>query len=126
MSKGVSNLEKIAFKNLYELETEEDVFRYLRIWWSNYYKRPSKDPLLEKYTFEELLLEFFEQNLKTNKQRFEEVKDQWFEECLSDEEWVKKEEEKIGAKITRAEGHGEVKEVHDDYSKTLSKGKLNG
>lgn len=30
----------------------------LRSWWSRYYNRPLKDPLLESYTLEELLYEF--------------------------------------------------------------------
>lgn len=30
----------------------------LRSWWSRYYNRPLKDPLLETYTLEELLFEF--------------------------------------------------------------------
>ena len=32
----------------------------MRSWWSKYYSRPLKDPLLESYTLEELLYEYFD------------------------------------------------------------------
>lgn len=33
---------------------------FLKSWWSNLYNRPLKDPLLESYTLEELLYEFYD------------------------------------------------------------------
>lgn len=33
---------------------------FLKSWWSNTYNRPLKDPLLESYTLEELLYEFYD------------------------------------------------------------------
>lgn len=33
---------------------------FLKSWWSSAYNRPLKDPLLESYTLEELLYEFYD------------------------------------------------------------------
>lgn len=33
---------------------------FLKSWWSNTYNRPLKDPLLESYSLEELLYEFYD------------------------------------------------------------------
>lgn len=98
---NIENIEKQAFKNIYEVNSEEKLTRYLKIWWCNYYKRPALDPLLSQYTFEGLLLEYFEQNLINNDERYNEIKNTWLInlEGMSDEEWYKKQEEEIQSKI---------------------------
>ena len=35
------------------------MYLYLCRWWSQYYKRPFKDPILQQYTFEELMYEYY-------------------------------------------------------------------
>lgn len=41
-------------KNILEIQD------WLKRWWCRYYKRPYKDPLLENYSLEELMLEYYE------------------------------------------------------------------
>jgi hypothetical protein len=55
-----------------EAKTIDDLIWTLKLWWSNYYKRPLKDPLLDSYDLNELLLEFFlfaevDETAETNK-----------------------------------------------------------
>lgn len=40
------------------LATEQSQLLFLRSWWSKYYNRPLKDPLLQEYTLEELYYEY--------------------------------------------------------------------
>lgn len=47
------------------LTSEHQMTLFLKSWWSNTYNRPLKDPLLESYTLEELLYEFYD---KTERQ----------------------------------------------------------
>ena len=72
---------------------EESLLSYLKRWWCIHYNRPYKDPLLLEYTFEELLLEYFEvlyfKNDEEKRQaRIEEYVENSAEE---DEEWLKEE-----------------------------------
>ena len=111
----IKNLEKRAFNNLRFIAGEEKLSCFLRIWWSFYYKRPSKDPLLESYTLEELALEFFEQSLYNNEEAQEEIKKEWLftqkeEEILSDEEWADSQEKEMLKQIKS----GEL-EFHDKF-----------
>lgn len=43
-----------------ELDNEHQLLLFLQHWWSKTYNRPYKDPLLQTYTLEELLYEFFD------------------------------------------------------------------
>lgn len=70
---------------------------FLKSWWSNTYNRPLKDPLLESYTLEELLYEFYDkiERQKASEERaikeadkIEEVKEK---EVL---DWAEEEERK--------------------------------
>ena len=70
---------------------------FLKSWWSTHYNRPFKDPLLESYTFEELLYEFFdkserqkaaEENVVKETDKIEETKEK---EVL---DWAEEEEKK--------------------------------
>ena len=70
---------------------------FLKSWWSSHYTRPLKDPLLESYTLEELLYEFFdkserqkasEENVVKETDKIEEAKEK---EVL---DWAEQEEKK--------------------------------
>lgn len=70
---------------------------FLKSWWSTTYNRPLKDPLLESYTLEELLYEFYdkmerqkaaEERVTENADKMEEAKEK---EVL---DWAEEEERK--------------------------------
>lgn len=42
------------------LESEHQLLLWLQSWWSRLYNRPLKDPLLQTYSVEELLYEFYD------------------------------------------------------------------
>jgi len=109
----IQNLEKRAFKNIYDVSTHDGLFGYLKIWWCNFFKRPSKDPLLQEYTFEELIIEYFEQNLFDNKGRYAEIKESWLLNAPDDDEWYKRFETEVGP-ITKA-GDPVPEEVHEEF-----------
>ena len=108
--------ELLAFNNIHNCNNEEDLARYLKIWWCNYYKRPSKDPLLLEYTFEELLLEFFEQSLKNDRARYNQLKEKSVEKikAMTDEEWIKLQEKEVGP-ITEAYNTDIPDKICDKY-----------
>lgn len=56
------SIKKLAEKGLEGKEylTYDELLFQLRRWWCQYYKRPYKDPLLDSYTIEELLFEYFD------------------------------------------------------------------
>ena len=92
----IENIVKLAFKNIYDVSTKVAFLRYLKIWWCFHYKRPAKDPLLDFYTFEELLLEYFEQNLYNNKEKIKKIETDWLMPNLTDDEWYKELEKEVG------------------------------
>src|ERR1700686_1993722 len=49
-----------AYNARASLDTEYQMTLFLKSWWSNTYNRPLKDPLLESYTLEELVYEFYD------------------------------------------------------------------
>jgi hypothetical protein len=49
-----------AYNARADITTEHQMTLFLKSWWSNTYNRPLKDPLLESYTLEELLYEFYD------------------------------------------------------------------
>jgi hypothetical protein len=60
-NKLVEDIKRIALQNIdADVKDEESLIAFLKRWWSRYYNRPRKDPLLLEYSVEELLLEFFE------------------------------------------------------------------
>jgi hypothetical protein len=57
----VEKIRAIAAKNARStLDNDHDLMLYLRSWWSRTYNRPLKDPLLETYSLEDLLYEFYD------------------------------------------------------------------
>jgi len=57
----IEAIHKIAHDNAFaDLDNEKQLVLFLKSWWSRTYNRPLKDPLLESYTVEELLYEFYD------------------------------------------------------------------
>jgi hypothetical protein len=55
------SIRKIAAKNARaDLDSEEQLLLFLQSWWSRLYNRPLLDPLLQSYTLEQLLYEFWD------------------------------------------------------------------
>jgi hypothetical protein len=74
------------------VQSETTLLHKLQSWWSNYYERPLKDPLLESYTLEELLYEYHDK-----------VERRKAEEQSSDKEADRIEEERIKTSLDWAE-----------------------
>ena len=80
---------------------------FLRSWWSKTYTRPLKDPLLETYTLEELLYEFYdkvernlaeEERTKNEELEVEELKEKDVLDWAAEEERKEAEETAAAAK----------------------------
>jgi hypothetical protein len=77
----LSLLDKIqaiaAFNARAPLDNEKQILLFLKSWWSRTYNRPLKDPLLETYTVEELLYEFYDhiERVKAAKETSEQESD---------------------------------------------------
>ena len=57
----IEAIQKIASDNAFaRIDNERHLILFLKSWWSKTYNRPLKDPLLETYTVEELLYEFYD------------------------------------------------------------------
>ena len=57
----IEAIQELAAKNARaELSDVVQLKLFLKSWWSNLYNRPLKDPLLQTYTLEELLYEFYD------------------------------------------------------------------
>lgn len=70
----VDSIKTIAAHNARaELNTEEQLILFLQSWWSRTYNRPLKDPLLQSYSLEELLYEFYDriERTKAEQERLE-------------------------------------------------------
>ena len=103
----VDAVKKIAAYNARaELHTEEQLLLFLQSWWSRTYNRPLKDPLLQTYTLEELLYEFYDrierakaedERLEQEDVKIEEEKDK------ANEDWAEKmEREELEAEMRAA------------------------
>lgn len=86
-----NDLEDLAV----DLIKNGDVEDKLRFWWCNHYKRPLLDPLFDKYTLDQLLLEFYIVKYISNpgkldeKDKIDAAKKKG--KFLSEEEWLQKE-----------------------------------
>jgi len=85
---------------------------FLRSWWSKIYSRPLKDPLLEEYTLEDLLYEFYdkvernlaeEERIKKDEMRDEELKEKDVLDWAAEEERKEKEAEEAAKKAPPAD-----------------------
>lgn len=86
-----------AYNARADLTSEHQMTLFLRSWWSSTYNRPLKDPLLDSYTIEELLYEFYdkmerqtaaEERVAKDTDKMEEAKEK---EVL---DWAEEEEKK--------------------------------
>ncbi len=78
---------------------------FLKSWWSTQYNRPIKDPLLESYTFEELLYEFFDKSERQKASEENVVKETDKMEDAKEKEvldWAEEEEKKELEEMKRA------------------------
>ena len=92
---------------------------FLKSWWSTLYNRPLKDPLLESYTFEELLYEFFdkserqkasEESVVKEADKIEETKDQEVLDWAEQEELKELEEMKRTAQKLKPETQNPIQD----------------
>lgn len=85
-----------SIKQLAESGLDKDYLTYdellfkLRRWWCQYYKRPYKDPLLDNYTLEELMFEYFDITHVANKKPEETKIAEKFD--TEDRDWAAEEE----------------------------------
>lgn len=101
----IDAVKEIATRNARaELDTEEQLLLFLQSWWSRTYNRPLKDPLLESYTLEELLYEFYDriERLKAEQERLE-------QEDVKIEESQDKAAEDWAEKMEREEREAEMR-----------------
>ena len=111
----VENIKALASHNARAaLNTEESMLLFLQSWWSRTYNRPLKDPLLQSYTIEELLYEFFDriERQKAEQERIESESDR-IEEAKerADEDWAEKmEREELEAEMRK----NAAKNTHPD------------
>lgn len=94
---SLSSFEDV--KKLAEAGIDKDYLTYdellfkMRRWWCQHYKRPYKDPLLDTYTLEELVFEYYDVTIDRSKstaevKAVEEVMDEdrtWAEEMEAEE-----------------------------------------
>jgi hypothetical protein len=103
----VESIKKIAAYNARaELDTEEQLLLFLQSWWSRTYNRPLKDPILQSYTIEELLYEFYDriERTKAEEERLEQVDVKIEEEKdKRNEDWAEKmEREELEAEMRKS------------------------
>lgn len=110
----IDAVKEIATRNARaDLDTEEQLLLFLQSWWSRTYNRPLKDPLLQTYTMEELLYEFYDriERIKAEEERLEQ-EDVKIEEQQDKaaEDWAEKmEREEREAEMRAAGSKSEVK-----------------
>lgn len=94
--------ELAAYNARAELDSEKQLLLFLQSWWSRTYNRPLKDPLLQSYTLEELLYEFYdrierqkaeEERLEQDSVKIEEAKDKEAEDWAEKMERMEREAE---------------------------------
>ena len=93
------------------LDTEKQLMLFLKSWWSRTYNRPLKDPILETYTLEELMYEFWDriERAEASKERVEEETDKIeLDKEQSDLDWAEQEEKKELETLKSKAAHQEV------------------
>lgn len=94
----IEYIQEIArFNAQAKLNTEHQLELYLKSWWSRHYNRPLKDPVLQSYTLEELIYEFYD---KIERERAKEEAAEQEADKIEDEreqanlDWAEEEERK--------------------------------
>ena len=80
-----------------ELDSELKLTLHLKSWWSTTYNRPLKDPLLDSYTLEELIYEYYDkiERTKAADRKAEQERDKMEEEKdRAALDWAEQEEKK--------------------------------
>lgn len=108
----IDAVRRLAYHNSRaELDNEEQLLLFLQSWWSRTYNRPLKDPLLETYTLEELLYEFYDriERTKAEQERIEQLDDKIeVEKDKAAEDWAEKmEREELEAEMRAAAAKSE-------------------
>ena len=109
----VDAIKKLAAYNARaELHNEEQLLLFLQSWWSRTYNRPLKDPLLQTYTLEELLYEFYDriERAKADEERLE-------QEDVKIEEEKDKRNEDWAERMEREEMEAEMRKSGAESSK---------
>lgn len=104
-----------AYNARADLTTEHQMALFLRSWWSSIYNRPLKDPLLDSYSLEELLYEFYDkmERQKAAEERVAQDADKM--EAAKEKEvhdWAEAEEKKELEEMQRA-ADAQVKKSQD-------------
>lgn len=109
MSLHLSEINRLVLAHRAEdpLSSETAMLRLLRTWWCLKYDRPFKDPLLDTYTPDDLAYEFYFHHYQNPDNAPEKV-EQDSQEKKEDDEWVKKQLEKVKEENAQAaENKGE-------------------
>lgn len=104
---SLNNLKNIAYLNVDgEVETLDDLERFLKIWWSNKYNLPPNHNLLMDLTLEEILIQYYsdlfikdEKALESFKEKLGKSKKQLDIEWLKANGGALEDIEKYGQKI---------------------------
>lgn len=101
----IDSIRKIAASNARsDLNSETDIALFLKSWWSDYYNRPMKDPILQQYTLEELLYEFYDKVERKQAKEEQKLKEEEQVEVKKEREaldWAEKmEKEELAASKT--------------------------
>jgi len=91
-------------------------------WWSRVYERPLKDPLLQSYTFYELVYEYFDRVERDKRTKTKEEEDE--EECdrMEEEErdavelWADEEEAKELEELEKREANNDPRKDPDNVT----------
>lgn len=109
---AIQNLAKQNARS--PLDNEEQIWLFLASWWSRTYNRPLKDPILQTYSTEELLYEFYDriEREKASEESTEEESDkieQAKEQIALD--WAEQEEKRELEELAKKEAGKSVAEV---------------
>lgn len=89
-----------------DLDNEHQLLLFLQSWWSKTYNRPLKDPLLQEYTLEELLYEFYDKVERARAQEIqvEESTDRIEEDKIKQNlDWAEQEEQRELEELRKAQ-----------------------
>lgn len=83
-------IRKLALQNvLADFKGESSPAHALRRWWCRRYNRPYHDPLLETYTLEELLIEYYENLYLDDEKERKKAHDELMFDPEEEEAWLK-------------------------------------
>ena len=111
------SIRKIAARNARaDLNNDEQLMLFLRSWWSRLYNRPLLDPLLQTYSLEQLLYEFYDRVERQAAEEERKINDDEKEEEnkeKADLDWAEKMEQEELAEMKANAAATEVKKDQD-------------